>query len=502
MQGEMPDVFRTSPSEDSGGTHGNTPPSCWNGRRVPSGPCFCQQCRRDLGRCDLRPRGAQPPDPVARWARGPPGGLRPGPGRGGRSGAHHRCAFSIRHQGFEQLGDAAAGKAWRASLMDLGVGLAADRQPGARFQFPIRRPAGHAHGHHRAGTVWPSGWQQRKFRQIAEVIRDYGEGTVCCSDCKGDCCSPTGAGPVSTTAELAQARGWRGQNPRAGPEPGNAHIQALRIFINAELEELQQAPEGQPDVLQPGGRLVVISFHSLLEDRIVKQFITGNGARCVRPPRAFAAPNHESLKATGPVRRPAPRWRPTRARAAPSCAWPRGQRRMTRLNLVLLLAVLASALYLVRTRNESRRLFTELTVPRRKARRLEPRNERPAVERRPGHARLRRGKLAREQLKMRPATPAITQYVWCRRCHAGQHPVGAAMSAAFYTSSPCWRARRRSGAASSSWRHDCARLCRPGRSRRLRPGVRQRLFPAPGRGALARTLELPANRGRILTAMG
>jgi 16S rRNA (cytosine1402-N4)-methyltransferase len=58
----------------------------------------------------------------------------------------------------------------------------------------------------------------------------------------------------------------------AGQNPATRTFQALRIFINAELEELQQALEASLSVLRPGGRLVVISFHSL-EDRIVKQFI-------------------------------------------------------------------------------------------------------------------------------------------------------------------------------------------------------------------------------------
>ena len=65
-----------------------------------------------------------------------------------------------------------------------------------------------------------------------------------------------------------------------GQNPATRTFQAFRIFINAELEELQQALEASLDVLQPGGRLVVISFHSL-EDRIVKQFIAQTFARGV-----------------------------------------------------------------------------------------------------------------------------------------------------------------------------------------------------------------------------
>ncbi|MES2363004.1 MAG: cell division protein FtsL [Pseudomonadota bacterium] len=84
---------------------------------------------------------------------------------------------------------------------------------------------------------------------------------------------------------------------------------------------------------------------------------------------------------------------------------------MTRLNLVLLAAVLASALYLVRTQYESRRLYVELEKAAAQARKLESDNERLQVEKRAQATPLRVEKLAKENLQMRTATPAITQYV-------------------------------------------------------------------------------------------
>ena len=84
---------------------------------------------------------------------------------------------------------------------------------------------------------------------------------------------------------------------------------------------------------------------------------------------------------------------------------------MTRLNLVLLVAVLASALYLVRTQYESRRLVTELDKASSEARKLETDNERLQVEKRAQATPLRVEQLAKEQLQMRTASPAITQYV-------------------------------------------------------------------------------------------
>jgi cell division protein FtsL len=84
---------------------------------------------------------------------------------------------------------------------------------------------------------------------------------------------------------------------------------------------------------------------------------------------------------------------------------------MTRLNLVLLLAVMASALFLVKTQYESRRLFAELDKANGEARRLELEHERLQVDKRAQATPLRVEKLAKEQLQMRGASPAITQYV-------------------------------------------------------------------------------------------
>lgn len=84
---------------------------------------------------------------------------------------------------------------------------------------------------------------------------------------------------------------------------------------------------------------------------------------------------------------------------------------MTRINLVLLISVLASALYLVHTQYESRRLFVELEKAAAQSRKLDMENELLQVEKRAQATPLRVEKLAREKLQMRTATPAVTQYV-------------------------------------------------------------------------------------------
>jgi cell division protein FtsL len=98
---------------------------------------------------------------------------------------------------------------------------------------------------------------------------------------------------------------------------------------------------------------------------------------------------------------------------------------MSRLNLFLLLALLASALYLVDVQYESRRLYSDLDKARSQAHRIESDNERLQVERRAQATPLRVERLAKEQLQMRSTTPAITHYVTY-----GSVPATAASAAA------------------------------------------------------------------------
>ncbi|MCB2077447.1 MAG: 16S rRNA (cytosine(1402)-N(4))-methyltransferase RsmH [Novosphingobium sp.] len=81
------------------------------------------------------------------------------------------------------------------------------------------------------------------------------------------------ARPLSTTGELAHVvRKALGHRPGAPKDPATRTFQAVRIHVNAELEELDTALSASEALLRPGGRLAVVSFHSL-EDRIVKQFL-------------------------------------------------------------------------------------------------------------------------------------------------------------------------------------------------------------------------------------
>jgi cell division protein FtsL len=93
---------------------------------------------------------------------------------------------------------------------------------------------------------------------------------------------------------------------------------------------------------------------------------------------------------------------------------------MTRLNLVLLMAVLFSALYLVHTQYESRRLYVELEKMAARSRQLEADSERLQVEKRAQATPLRVEQISKERLQMRTATPAITEYVSYKQAPASE----------------------------------------------------------------------------------
>lgn len=96
---------------------------------------------------------------------------------------------------------------------------------------------------------------------------------------------------------------------------------------------------------------------------------------------------------------------------------------MIRVNVLLLAAVVLSALYLVHTQYESRRLFVELEKAALQMRKLEMDSESTLAEKRAQATPMRVDKLAKEKLKMQPATPAITQYVALRDLAAAPAPV-------------------------------------------------------------------------------
>ena len=117
---------------------------------------------------------------------------------------------------------------------------------------------------------------------IREVIRDYGEERFASAIAKAIVAARSER-PVDTTYQLAQIVASAVRTREAGQHPATRSFQALRIFINKELEELSLVLPQALAALRPGGRLAVISFHSL-EDRIVKRYMADQ-ASPPQPPR-------------------------------------------------------------------------------------------------------------------------------------------------------------------------------------------------------------------------
>jgi 16S rRNA (cytosine1402-N4)-methyltransferase len=207
--------------------------------------------------------------------------------------------FSIRHEGFNQLGNLPPASV-QGLLMDLGVSSPQIDTPERGFSFRFEGPLDMRMDTTRGSSVaqWLATAETQK---IAEVIRDYGEERFAGPIAKAIVARRQARGPISTTTELAQLVADTVKTRESGQNPATRTFQAFRIFINAELEELQQALEASLDVLQPGGRLVVISFHSL-EDRIVKQFIAQHSREVYDRRAPFAAPKVMRLESIARIK--------------------------------------------------------------------------------------------------------------------------------------------------------------------------------------------------------
>ena len=207
--------------------------------------------------------------------------------------------LTMRHESFAALGQQSAGSL-AGVLMDLGISSPQIDNPARGFSFradgPLDMRMDPTRG--QSAAQWLA---EASERHIAEVIRDYGEERFAVAIAKAIVARRQAGQPVATTAELAQLVAGAVKTREPGQNPATRSFQAIRIFLNAELEELQQALEASLHVLQPGGRLVVISFHSL-EDRIVKQFIARHARAVVDRRAPFAEPAPALLRALGRVR--------------------------------------------------------------------------------------------------------------------------------------------------------------------------------------------------------
>jgi 16S rRNA (cytosine1402-N4)-methyltransferase len=207
--------------------------------------------------------------------------------------------FSIRHEGFSHLAELPTASV-AGVLLDLGISSPQVDNPARGFSFRGAGPLDMRMDTTRGMSV--AEWlADADVDTIAEVIREYGEERFAGPIAKAIVARRQARGPFSTTTELASLVADTVKTREPGKDPATRTFQAFRIFINAELEELQQALDGCLNILHPGGRLVVISFHSL-EDRIVKQFMAKHSKEVFDRRAPFALPQAMHFKTVARIK--------------------------------------------------------------------------------------------------------------------------------------------------------------------------------------------------------
>jgi 16S rRNA (cytosine1402-N4)-methyltransferase len=211
--------------------------------------------------------------------------------------------FSIHHTSFAHMAATLAAQGVSkvdGLLLDLGVSSPQIDDPARGFSFrfdgPLDMRMDTTRGESAADFL-----ARADERQLTEVIRDYGEERFALQVAKALVARRESGNPVRTTGELSDVVARAVKTREAGQNPATRTFQALRIFVNAELEELEQGLNASLDLLLPGGRLVVISFHSL-EDRIVKTFIARESKHVFDRRAPFAEPKAMRLRSIARVK--------------------------------------------------------------------------------------------------------------------------------------------------------------------------------------------------------
>ncbi|HEY1936034.1 MAG TPA: 16S rRNA (cytosine(1402)-N(4))-methyltransferase RsmH [Acetobacteraceae bacterium] len=165
--------------------------------------------------------------------------------------------------------------------LDLGVSSFQIDDPARGFSFRADGPLDMRMGQH--GTTAADLVNTLPEQELADVLFQFGEERASRRIARAIVAARAEA-PIATTARLAEI--IRGVLPpdRSGIDPATRSFQALRIRVNDELAEIEQALAAAAQLLSPGGRLVVVAFHSL-EDRIVKRFMTNAAGRAAAPSR-------------------------------------------------------------------------------------------------------------------------------------------------------------------------------------------------------------------------
>jgi len=185
-------------------------------------------------------------------------------------------------------------------LLDLGVSSPQLDEAGRGFSFSADGPLDMRMdtGDGQTAAQWLA---QAGEREIARVLRDCGEERFAMRIARAVVRARIGAA-VDTTGALAEIVAAAIPRRESGKHPATRTFQAIRIHINRELDELRACLAGVCGLLAAGGRLVVISFHSL-EDRIVKRFIRDE-SRGKQFPRGVPVRGRETDVCLRPVGKP------------------------------------------------------------------------------------------------------------------------------------------------------------------------------------------------------
>ena len=185
--------------------------------------------------------------------------------------ARQDARFAIHHGSFTDL-DALAGidRQVDGILLDLGVSSPQLDDPGRGFSFTQDGPLDMRMNHQQGESA--AQWLARAQEQeISRVIWEYGEDRFSRRMARA-IVREREIEPILTTKRLAGIIAGACPTREKGKHPATRAFQAIRIHVNRELEDLVLCLDRALEKLKPGGRLVIISFHSL-EDRIVKRFI-------------------------------------------------------------------------------------------------------------------------------------------------------------------------------------------------------------------------------------
>lgn len=215
--------------------------------------------------------------------------------------------FSIEQGSFAMLDRFAGKRDWNGRvdgiLLDLGVSSPQLDRPERGFSFlrdgPLDMRMDNQSGESAAQWLAHAGREE-----IARVLKEYGEEKFAWR-IAGAIEQARAGQPLTGTAQLAELIASAVPRAEKGKHPATRSFQAIRIHVNRELDDLDQALQRSVDLLAPGGRLAVISFHSL-EDRRVKRFMR-DGEKDARYPAGVPVTREQlrpKLKRIGKAIRP------------------------------------------------------------------------------------------------------------------------------------------------------------------------------------------------------